>query len=185
LKDLGFVQSPLEHGLYARGADSRRLLVGVYVDDLIVIGGSSTEISNFKKQVQGEFKMSDLGPPSFYLDIEVHQTEGVIPISQGAYAARIVEKAELLGCNPCATPIEPRLKLSKQSAAPLVDEIEYKSLVESLYLVNTGPDLAYSVGYISRFMETGEAYKGTLSCCQAHCQICSRDYTVWLQVHQR
>jgi hypothetical protein len=28
LKDLGFVHSPLEHGLYATGAGSRRLLVG-------------------------------------------------------------------------------------------------------------------------------------------------------------
>jgi hypothetical protein len=127
---------------------------GVYVDDLIVIGGSSTEISNFKKQMQGQFKMSDLGPLSFYLGIEVHQTKGVITIIQGAYAEKIVEKVELLECNPCATPMEPRLKLSKQSAAALVDEIEYKSLVESLrYLVNTRPDLAYSVGYISRFME--------------------------------
>jgi hypothetical protein len=36
----------------------------------------------------------------------------------------------------------------------LVDETEYRSLVGSLrYLVNTRPDLAYSVGYISKFME--------------------------------
>jgi hypothetical protein len=36
----------------------------------------------------------------------------------------------------------------------LVDETEYRSLVGSLrYLVNTRPDLAYSVGYMSRFME--------------------------------
>jgi hypothetical protein len=80
---------------------------------LIVIGGSSTEIDNFKKQMHGEFKMSDLGPLSFYLGIEVHQIEGVITMSQGVYAARIVEKAGLLGCNPCATPMEPTLKLSK------------------------------------------------------------------------
>jgi hypothetical protein len=87
--------------------------VGVYVEDMIVIGSSNTEIRNFKNQMQGEFKISDLGPLSFYLGIEVHQTEGVITISQEAYAARIVEKAGLLGCNPCASPMEPRLKLNK------------------------------------------------------------------------
>jgi hypothetical protein len=54
LKDLGFVQSPLEHGLYVRGAGGRRLLVGIYVADLIIIGGSSIEISKFKKQMRRE-----------------------------------------------------------------------------------------------------------------------------------
>jgi hypothetical protein len=72
LKKLGFSQSPLEHGLYARGNENSRLLVGVYVNDLIVIGGCNKVISNFKKQMQAEFRMSDLGLLSFYLVIEVH-----------------------------------------------------------------------------------------------------------------
>lgn len=50
--------------------------------------------------------------------------------------------------------MEPRLKLSKKSATPSLDQTAYKSIVGSLhYLVNTRPDLAYSVGYVSRFME--------------------------------
>jgi hypothetical protein len=130
------------------------LLVGVYVDDLIVIGGCSKTISNFKEQMQAEFKMSDLGSLSFYLGIEVHQNKGRITLSQGAYAAKIVEKAGLTECNPCATPMEPRIKLSKNSSAPAVDGTLYRSLVGSLrYLVNTRPDLAFSVGLVSRFLE--------------------------------
>jgi hypothetical protein len=148
------VQSPLEHGLYARGDSKSRLLIGVYVDDLVVIGGCINVINDFKKQMQTEFKMSDLGPLSFYLGIEVHQQDGVITLSQGSYAAKIVEKAGLAGCNPCAAPMEHRTSLSKESKAPLVDGTAYRSLVGSLmYLVNTRPDLAYSVGYVSRFME--------------------------------
>jgi hypothetical protein len=50
--------------------------------------------------------------------------------------------------------MEPRLKLSRKSKAPLVDGIACRRLVRSLrYLVNTRSDLAYSVGYVSRFME--------------------------------
>jgi hypothetical protein len=144
----------LEHGLYARGDGSGRLLVGVYVDDLVIVGGDSGMIKGFKEQMKAEFKMSDLGPLSFYLGIEVHQEAGIITLKQAAYVSRIVEKAGLTGCNPCATPMEPRLKLSKESAGSLVDATEYRSLVGSLrYLVNTRPDLAYSVGYVSRFME--------------------------------
>ena len=71
-----------------------------------------------------------------------------------AYASRIVEKAELTDFNPSRIPMEPRTKLSKESSAPSVDSTSYISLVGSLrYLVNTRPDLAFSVGYVSRFME--------------------------------
>ncbi|WVZ96400.1 hypothetical protein U9M48_042040 [Paspalum notatum var. saurae] len=153
LKNLGFVQSPLEHGLYARGSgDARtlvgsgdaRTLVGVYVDDLIIVGSSCQKVEEFKRQMKKEFKMSDLGPLSFYLGIEVQQVEGVITLSQGAYAERIVEKAGLTGCNPCAIPMDPKTKLSDNSEEPPVDGTEYRS---------SRPDLAYAVGYVSRFMQ--------------------------------
>jgi hypothetical protein len=46
------------------------------------------------------------------------------------------------------------LKLKKESNSPPVDPTEYRSLVGSLrYLVNTLPDLSFSVGYVSRCME--------------------------------
>jgi hypothetical protein len=50
--------------------------------------------------------------------------------------------------------METRLKLSKQSTQPLVDATSYQSIVGSLrYLVNTRPDLAFAVGYVSHFLE--------------------------------
>jgi hypothetical protein len=46
------------------------------------------------------------------------------------------------------------VKLSKENSTPMVDATWYRSLVGSLrYLVNTRPDLAFSIGYISRFIE--------------------------------
>jgi hypothetical protein len=84
----------------------------------------------------------------------VHQQKVKITLSQGAYADSIVDKAGLVGCNPCVTPMEPRLKLSKDSSARMIDQTMYRSLVGSLrYLVNTRPDLAFLVGYVSRFLE--------------------------------
>jgi hypothetical protein len=47
-----------------------------------------------------------------------------------------------------------RLKLQKEGTTSSVDATEYRSLIESLrYLCNSRPNLAYSVGYLSRFME--------------------------------
>ena len=57
-------------------------------------------------------------------------------------------------CKPCVTPMEERLKLTKASTAAKVDATLYRSIDSGLrYLVHTRPDIAFAVGYVSRFME--------------------------------
>lgn len=57
-------------------------------------------------------------------------------------------------CNSCQVPMEAHLKLSKSSSSTPVDATQYRSVVGSLrYLVHTRPDIAFAVGYVSRFME--------------------------------
>jgi hypothetical protein len=77
LRKHGFIQSLLEHGLYTKGKSESRLLIGVYVDDLIVIGSCNKMISEFKKHMQEEFKMSDLGSLNFYLALRCIRRRGV------------------------------------------------------------------------------------------------------------
>jgi hypothetical protein len=50
-----------------------RLIVGVYIDDLVITGTNSSSIKKFKEQMCGLLKMSDLGLLSYYLCIEVKQ----------------------------------------------------------------------------------------------------------------
>jgi hypothetical protein len=101
-----------------------------------------------------KFSMSDLGLLSYYLGIEVKQEEGGVILSQCSYAVKILESAGMLNCNSCDTPMEPRLKLCKGKEEEVVDPTAYRSIIGSLrYLVNTRPDLAYSVGVVSRHME--------------------------------
>jgi hypothetical protein len=84
----------------------------------------------------------------------VKQIESGISLSQGAYAMKVLERSGIIGCNPCHVQMEARLKLSKQSTQPLVDATAYRSIVGNLrYLVNTRPDLAFVVGYVSHFPE--------------------------------
>jgi hypothetical protein len=102
--------------------------------------------------------MSDLGLLKYYLGLEVNQTPSGITISQSAYVVKILEAAGMASCNSSQIPMEPRLKLSKTSTAAPVDAMDYRRIVGSLrYLVNSQPDLSFSVGYISRFMEAPTA----------------------------
>jgi hypothetical protein len=151
---LGFSRCVTEHGMYIRGDAGERLIVRVYVDDLIITRADTDMVGKFKEEMQSMFKMSHLGLLSYYLGIEVHPPKQGITASQGADAEKILEKARLTDCNPSRTLVEARLHLSKEGATPRVDDTSYRSLIGSLrYLVNTHPDLAYPVGYASRFME--------------------------------
>jgi hypothetical protein len=154
LGELGFQRGKAEHVVYTRGDGGRRLIVGVYVDDLITTGGNGSELKQFKGEMMGTFQMADMGMLHFYLGLELHQSDDGIMVSQGTYSMKILAAAGLSSCNPCHTPMETRLKLSMSSSSSAVDPTEYRKIVGALrYLVNTRPDIAYTVGYVSRFME--------------------------------
>jgi hypothetical protein len=157
LLSLGFRRTPSEHAIYVRRNGKVQLVVGVYVDDLIITGSDRDNIRSFNEEMAAAFKMSDLVLLHYYLGIEVKQSASGISFSQGAYAMKILERSDMTGCNPCHLPMEARLKLSKQSTQPLVNATAYRSIVGSLrYLVNTHLDLAFVVGYVSHFLESQE-----------------------------
>jgi hypothetical protein len=129
-------------------------VVGVYIDDLVITDSDYDNIKSFKKGMVVAFKMSDLSMLHYYLSIEVKQSVSGILLSQGAYTMKLLERCGLARCNPCQTPMEACLKLSKQSTQSLMDATACRSIIESMrYLVNTRPDLAFVVRYMSRFLE--------------------------------
>jgi len=106
LMKLGFRRSTSEHVVYLRGVGACRLIVGVYVDDLVITGGDPRDISTFKEEMKATFKMSDLGLLRYYLGLEVTQMGSGITVCQSAYVVKILEGVGLTGCNPSHTPME-------------------------------------------------------------------------------
>ncbi|XP_031503083.1 uncharacterized mitochondrial protein AtMg00810-like [Nymphaea colorata] len=140
--------------MYTRGEDRVGIIVGVYVDDLIVIGEDSETIATFKQHMMVEFEMSYLGLLTYYLEIEVTQGEEGIRIKQTAYAKNVLMQFGMLDCNPTKLPMEPKSQLHKVPEGQLVDATEYRRVIGCLrYLLHTRPDLSYAVGVASRFME--------------------------------
>jgi hypothetical protein len=151
---LGFKKSSSEHSVYTRSRGATRLVISVYVDDLITTGTSCEEIAAFKVEMKNMFQMSDLGLLSYYLGIEVSQGADGIKLCQAAYAGKLLERTGLRACNPSLAPMEPRLKLSKRSTSSPVNTTEYRCVISGLrYLLHTRPDLAFTVGYLRWFME--------------------------------
>ena len=98
--------------------------------------------------------MSDLGALSYYLGIEVRKGKEELTLGQSAYASKLLERSGMAECKPCVTLMEERLKLTKANTAARVDATLYQSIVGGLrYLVHMRSDIAFAVGYVSRFME--------------------------------
>jgi hypothetical protein len=55
LKQMGFKQSPNEAAVYRRGKDGNALLVGIYVDDLVITGIKEAEVEAFKEEMKANF----------------------------------------------------------------------------------------------------------------------------------
>lgn len=80
------------------------LIVVVYSDD-IIFGDSSEEICNdFQKAMQNEFQMSMLRELSFFLGLQIVQSEKGIFISQHKYIKEMLCKFKMEYCKPVATP---------------------------------------------------------------------------------
>jgi hypothetical protein len=86
-------------------------MLGVYVDDLIVIGGDLAEIVAFKEHMTSVFDMSDLGLLSFYLGFEVEQKKDYITIKQTSYAKKVLSQFGMTDSNATKCPMDPGAKL--------------------------------------------------------------------------
>jgi hypothetical protein len=99
--------------------------VDVYIDDLVITSTKDAKVAVFKEEMKNTFHMSDVGPLSFYLGIEVHQGDSRITLRQTAYDKHVVELAGLTDCNPVLTPMKEMLKLSRDSMTEEVDATQY------------------------------------------------------------
>ncbi|KAA3487147.1 laccase-2-like [Gossypium australe] len=117
------------------------------------IKGRKEFIDEFKKQMQVVFEMSDLGEMTYFLGIEVIQTQHAIFISQQAFALNILRKFCMENCKPASIPVAQGEKLSSKGDYEKVDEKGYKSLVDCLlYLTASRLDIMFAVSLLSRFM---------------------------------
>nr|XP_051187754.1 uncharacterized mitochondrial protein AtMg00810-like [Lolium perenne]XP_051187755.1 uncharacterized mitochondrial protein AtMg00810-like [Lolium perenne] len=97
--------------------------------------------------------MTDLGELHHFLGINVHRNTAGLFLSQQQYTLEILDRAKMLHCNPIATPIDTRSKLSAHDGVPFHDPPLYRSLAGALqYLTLTRPDIAYTVQQICLFM---------------------------------
>nr|GFB55647.1 uncharacterized mitochondrial protein AtMg00810-like [Tanacetum cinerariifolium] len=99
--------------------------------------------------------MSSIGELTFFLGLQVKQSDEGIFISQDKYVAEILKKFNFSSVRTTSTPIETQKPLVKDEEATDVYAYLYKSMIGSLmYFTSSRLDIMFAVCASSRFQVT-------------------------------
>jgi hypothetical protein len=134
---------------------SRSIIIGVYVDDLLILAKSIAVVDEFKTKFSKIIAISDKGPVSEFLGLEIQMSSNHLYISQSQSINRLIDTHGLRDANIARTPLSPGSSLDGElEKSPLLPEQNsYLSIVGSLlHLSNfSRPDISFAVGQLCRF----------------------------------
>jgi len=159
------IQSESDTNLYY--SSNSKLLILLYVDDILLTGPSLPHIDYMKNKLRSHYRMSDLGPAKKYIGIEIERRHDYIIIHQQLFIQRLLVQYGMADCKGVSTPFEKNTRLcrTKDSANQMSSKMnetetqlpfsttEYQSLVGSLQwlMIATRPDLAYPASTLGQF----------------------------------
>lgn len=155
LTDLGFKASEADPCLYIRTRKDRKLLIALYVDDGLIASTDQQDSEMFIKELKEKFKIS-VGEVTCFLGLEIKQHNDSVTVSQTAYARKILQRFGFDECKPVATPMLKDKNVGYQEGdTKTTVDFPYRQAIGALMylMIGTRPDLAYSVGFLSRSLE--------------------------------
>ncbi|WRX29565.1 Reverse transcriptase [Theobroma cacao] len=98
-----------------------KLIVSLYVDDLLITGPNDEFLKEFKAQIKSEFDMTDLGKMSFFISLEFLQLKDQNFLHQSKYAEDLLKKFNMNFCKLAPMPLTMGWKLSKDDGEINID----------------------------------------------------------------
>lgn len=150
----GYQQAKADYSLFTKYTSSGRTMILVYVDDLVLVGDDMSEIEFVKSLLDSKFSIKDLGTLKYFLGFAIARSSKGISLYQRKYTLDLLQDTGLIGSKPCATPMDPTLKLHKATGSIIPDASVYRRLIgRLLYLTHTRPDISYTVTHLSQFLQ--------------------------------
>ena len=164
LTDDNFTQNPADHCVYAKESKGEKVMIAIWVDDLIIAASNTKSLQKVKNMLSTKFKMKDLGRIKHFLGMDFSQSKGCVKVSQKRYVSKILERFDMQECRVRETPCDQKLDYT-EDAPKMVDVRKYREAVGSLlYLTTcTRPDLCFVVSKLSQhFAEPTDEHWGTV-----------------------
>ena len=165
VESMKFTNSIHDPCLFSRRVDDSIIIVGVYVDDIVVAHNGKARLEWFRSKFTGPdgFRAKHVGQLSWFLGIEVTQhTNFEVTLSQAQYVSKLIERfvptrpasviKHAMPCNPltfqslmCAKTDLERDKASRLPYLQLIGSLLYLSTM-------TRPDIAYHMSILCSLM---------------------------------
>jgi hypothetical protein len=150
LTDLGFKQSEKEPCIWFQHTSAYLILIGVYVDDLIITGSDNEQLKRISNELGKRFRMKHLGDLNQFLGIRFKRTPNGITLDQTNYIDQIVKQFGMKDAAKISTPME--TAYHKMPTDELDDVYPTREAIGCLtYIANaTRPDIAFAVNNLAR-----------------------------------
>nr|GEU69396.1 hypothetical protein [Tanacetum cinerariifolium] len=156
----GYRRGTIDKTLFIKKDSKDIMLVQVYVDDIIFGTTRKDWCEEFETLMQSKFKISSMGPLTFFLGLQVNQRPDGIFIYQEKYVADILRKFDLANSKLASTPIEPQKIREKNVPDEPISVHLYRSMIGCLmYLTATRPDFMFAVCAAARHQVTPKTSK--------------------------
>lgn len=156
IEDAGYKRTATDYSVYVHLDGS---IIIIWVDDILIIYDDDNRIREIKKKLADRFVITDLGPISHYLNMNIKKGinedgKQYLFIQQQHFIEQLLKDHNMDKCVPKETPMTVGAHYDENSPDLTdLEKAEYISLVGSLnYLVHTyRADIAYAVIFFSRY----------------------------------
>ncbi|GJU65420.1 retrovirus-related pol polyprotein from transposon TNT 1-94 [Tanacetum coccineum] len=150
---LGFVSSHHDSALFVKHSSVGRIVLSLYVDDMIITKDDCVGIESLKLKLVHRFAMENLGLPHYFLGIEVASSPKGYILSQSNYIADLLDRERITYKMIEDIPIDAKAKYTPTDGDPLPYPSLYQTIVGNLvYRTVTCPYISYAVYIASQFV---------------------------------
>ena len=152
LTEHGFKRGSADTTLFIRKDKNSFVIVQIYVDDIVFGATNDSLAHSFADEMKAMFEMSMVGELTYFLGLQVKQTDSGIYINQAKYTRNLVKRFGLDNVAHARTPMAANAKLTNDPSGESVDITLYRSMIGCLlYLTASRPDIALVLVFVLDF----------------------------------
>lgn len=133
---------------------ARDMLIGVYVDDVVVCCKSSKEYKSFIVKLEESFRVTTLDHMEWFLGLHFQHSPRHIAMDQQQYIQQVLERFGMADAACKAVPLAPGTSVAVIKDSPPFDKpTDYRAAIGSLLYIArwTRPDISFATAFLGRF----------------------------------